>query len=161
MPLARRLEDHLVRNDAKYDIVAHRYSHDSIETADFADIPGERLVKSVLLEDDDGKLLAVLPATLSVHIGHLGTKLQRRLRLADPGEVQGVFPDCRDGAVPPLGAAYGLRNIVDDSLEAQPEVYFEAGDHEHLVHMTGAQFLALLGPAERVHFGVRERHAHR
>jgi Ala-tRNA(Pro) deacylase len=75
--------------------------------------------------------------------------------------VPRLFPDCREGAIPPLGPAYGLRTVVDDDLEAQQEVYFEAGDHESLVHMTASQFLSLLGRVERAHFAQRERRTYR
>ena len=33
--------------------------------------------------------------------------------------------DCEPGAVPPLGAAYGLDVVVDDSLTDHSDVYFE------------------------------------
>lgn len=157
MAMPPLVEDYLSRHDARYDLVAHPRSRFSIETADAADVPGERLVKAVLLEDDDGMVLAVLPSTRSVHLGHLGTETHRRLRLADERELQGVFTDCQPGAIPPLGPAYGVRMILDDSLEAQPDVFFEAGDHEHLVHMTAAQFMALVGPARMVHFATPQR----
>jgi Ala-tRNA(Pro) deacylase len=159
MPMAPNVESYLARSGARYDVIAHPRSRTSIETADLADVPGDRLVKGVLLQDDEGKVLAVLPATRSVHIGHLTTQLNRRLRLADEADLASVFPDCRPGAIPPLGPAYGLRTIVDDGLDGEEEVYFEAGDHEHLVHMTASQFRALIGPAEKVHFAVPERHA--
>ena len=159
MAIAPLVEDYLSRHGAKYDVVAHPKSHSSHETAQLAHVPGERLVKSVVLEDEDGMLLAVLPSTLSVHIGHLSTQTHRRLRLADEGNLQSVFPDCSLGAIPPLGPAYGVRIILDDSLEAQQDLWFEAGDHQHLVHMTAEQFMALIGPAQRVHFGVAERRA--
>jgi Ala-tRNA(Pro) deacylase len=159
MAIAPLVEDYLSRHEARYDLVAHPRSRFSIETADVADVPGDRLVKAVLLEDDDGMVLAVLPSTCSIHLGHLSTETHRRLRLADEGELQDVFTDCKPGAIPPLGPAYGLRTILDDSLEAQPDVFFEAGDHEHLVHMTAQQFMALVGPAKTVHFGQARRHA--
>ena len=145
MSIPARVEQYLAQHGARYDLVAHPASHTSIETAEAAHVPGDRLVKGVLLEDDEGALVAVLPATRSVHLSHLGTQLHRRIRLADTADVPRHFPDCRDGAVPPLGPAYGLRTIVDDELQEGEEVYFEAGDHENLVHMTGAQFLSLLG----------------
>jgi Ala-tRNA(Pro) deacylase len=157
MAMAPLVEDYLSRHDARYDLVAHPRSRFSIETADMAHVPGDRLVKAVLLEDDDGMLLAVLPSTCSVHLGHLSTETHRRLRLADENELQGVFTDCKPGAIPPLGPAYGVRTILDDSLEAQPDVFFEAGDHEHLVHMTASQFMALVGPAKTFHFAHAQR----
>lgn len=161
MAIAPRVQDYMSRQGAKYDVVAHPRSQSSIETADLASIPGDLLVKAVVLKDEEGALLAVLPSTLSVHIGHLTLQLERRLRLADEGELQGLFPDCSTGAIPPLGVAYGVRTIVDDGVEAHEDVYFEAGDHEHLVHMTTPQFISLLGPAPRVHFGKAERRLER
>jgi Ala-tRNA(Pro) deacylase len=154
MALAPLVQDYLSRHGAKYDVVAHPRSRHSAETAQLAHIPGERLVKSVVLRDDDGVLLAVLASTLSVHIGQLSEETHRRLRLADETELQSVFPDCSLGAIPPFGPAYGVRIILDDSLDAQEDLWFEAGDHEHLVHMTARQFMALVGPAQKAHFGV-------
>ena len=151
----------MARHGDTSDVVAHPRSDSSIGPADLANVPGDRLVKAVVLKDDDGVLLAVLPSTLSVPIGHLTTELERTLRLADEDELRGLFPDCEPGAVPPLGAAYGVRTIVDDSLEAREDVYFEAGDHEHLVHMSGARFMELLAPARRAHFGRAERRLQR
>ncbi|HYC36720.1 MAG TPA: YbaK/EbsC family protein [Usitatibacter sp.] len=157
MAIAPKVEDYLARHEARYDIVSHPRSASSIETADAANIPGDRLVKAVVLKDDDGLLLAVLPSTLSVHIGHLATELDRRLRLADEEDLPRVFTDCAPGAIPPLGVPYGVRTLLDDSLGAREDVFFEAGDHEHLVHMTAEQFMALQGGAQRVHFGQAER----
>ena len=161
MGMAAKLGDYLARKGAKFDLLAHPHSQSSIETADRADIPGDRLVKGVVLKDDDGMVLAVLPSTMSVHIGHLTRELDRRLRLADEEELQRVFPDCEPGAIPPIGVPYGVRTLLDDSLAAREDVYFEAGDHEHLVHMTAEQFMALVGEAERVHFGRAERRLQR
>jgi Ala-tRNA(Pro) deacylase len=161
MPIPSRIESYLARHAARYDLVPHAASHTSIETAELAHVPGDRLVKAVLLEDDEGAFIAVLPSTRSIQLSHLGAQLNRRVRLADTAEVPRHFPDCRDGAIPPIGAAYGLRTIVDDELEGGQEVYFEAGDHENLVHMTASQFFSLLDPAERAHSARHERRTHR
>ncbi len=56
------------------------------------------------------------------------------------------------GALPPVCMAYGMQTFLDDSLARQPDVYFEAGDHEELVHMDRDEFLALMDKAERASF---------
>ena len=33
--------------------------------------------------------------------------------------------------------------LVDDELDRQDDIYFEAGDHETLIHLTGKQFRKL------------------
>ena len=55
-------------------------------------------------------------------------------------------------ALPALGAAYGIPTIIDQELDAQPEIYFEAGDHEHMVHMTQAEFSRATSELRRAHF---------
>jgi len=45
--------------------------------------------------------------------------------------------------------------VVDDSLIAQPEVYFEAGDHEDVVHLRGGDFLRLLDGSLHGRFSQR------
>ena len=160
MAIAPLVEDYLSRHGARYDVIAHPRSSHSAQSAAAAGIPGERLVKAVVLrdDDDDAVLLAVLPSTFSVHIGHLSEETHRQLRLADEADLQSVFPDCSLGAIPPLGPAYGVRIILDDTLESHEDLYFEAGDHEHLVHMTTPQFMALVGPAQMAHFSAATRH---
>ena len=37
-----------------------------------------------------------------------------------------------------------METILDDSLLEQPDVYFEAGDHEHLVHLEAWDLVRLL-----------------
>jgi Ala-tRNA(Pro) deacylase len=50
--------------------------------------------------------------------------------------------------MPPVGEAYGMATIVADELAGQPEVYFEAGDHEDLVRVSGKEFRVLMSGAE-------------
>ena len=157
MTIAMKVEDYMVRCGAKFDVVTHLRSRTSTETAELAHLPGDRVVKSVILEDEEGMLMAVLPSTCSVRLGQLGKDMHRRLRLATEDELRVVFPDCQLGAIPPLGSAYGIRTVLDDSLASQTEVYFEGGDHECLVHMSGEQFMALMRDAERRRFSHRMR----
>jgi Ala-tRNA(Pro) deacylase len=51
-----------------------------------------------------------------------------------------------------MGPGYGVETVIDDSLDDQPDVYFEAGDHASLVHMSGAEFSRLTQQAQRRHF---------
>jgi len=59
-----------------------------------------------------------------------------------------MFPDCELGAVPALGPAYKLDTVVDESLRGQEEIYFEAGDHEELIRVSGGDFESLLQDAD-------------
>lgn len=145
MAMASRIANYLVEQDADFDLLDHPYSATSMESAQLAHVPGDRIAKSVVLEDDRGYLLAVLPASCRVDLGELHRQTQRSLGLATEHELRALFEDCEPGAVPPLGPAYDIETIIDDTLAEQPDIYFEAGDHEQLVHVSGETFGTLLG----------------
>ena len=152
MTIARSLQDYLHDHGVAFDVIQHDYAPSSARTAAAAHLPGDRLAKSVLLEDDRGYLVAVVPSTHRVDIGRLGRALDRRLGLATEDEVEEVFKDCVTGAIPPLGAVYGIETVLDDSLAAQPEIYFEAGDHEELIRVSAQQFARLMTGSRRARF---------
>lgn len=156
MAIARTIQEFLTSRDVDYELVEHPRSVTSMRTAQAAHIPGERLAKSVLLEDDTGYLMAVIPSTHHVDFGMLRRQLKRRVGLAIEEEVAELFGDCDRGAIPAIGAAYRIDAIVDDALLRQPDVYFEAGDHEALVHMSGREFGMLM---TGVRHGAFTRHA--
>ncbi|MEX3949683.1 aminoacyl-tRNA deacylase [Paraburkholderia sp. EG287B] len=157
MSMSITLQERLRSKGSRYEIVRHPYSHSSMESAAAAHIPGDRLAKTVLLEDEHGYVAVVLPSTYAVQLSELWNKTGRRLGLATEDELRELFKDCNAGALPPICAAYGMKTYLETNLAGQPDVYFEAGDHEELVHMDGDQFLALMDDAERAHFARRMR----
>jgi len=156
MAIASKVQDYMSRNGVHYDVVAHPHSHNSSETAELARVPGDRLAKSVVLEHEDGFVIAVLPSTCHVKLARLGKEINHRmLRLATEDDVEKLFDDCERGAVPAVGPAYGLATYVDDALAGKPEIYFEAGDHEQLIRMTGNDFMSMMSRAGHARFASR------
>jgi Ala-tRNA(Pro) deacylase len=152
MAMASRVVNYLVEQDVDFDLLDHPYSATSMESAQLAHVPGDRIAKSVVLEDERGYLLAVLPASCRVDLGELHRQTKRNLGLATEYELGALFEDCEPGAVPPLGPAYDIETIIDDTLAEQSDIYFEAGDHEQLVHVSGETFEVLLGEALHTDF---------
>lgn len=140
MTASKSITDFLARECADYSLVKHPRSESSDKTAEAAHISGEKLAKGILLKDNRGYVLAVIPASHALETGSLGQKIRRPLVMASETEIARVFADCEVGAIPILGKAYGLTTVVDHVLCAQEEVYFEAGDHEVLIRINGADF---------------------
>ena len=161
MSIATRVEAHIRQCGMPFDVVTHARSLNSMQTAEFAHVPGDRLIKCVVLSDDDGYVVAILPSTSHVRIAKLDKELNRKLRLATEAELPQLFTDCELGSIPPMGAAYGLKTIMDDSLAHQPEVFFESGDHECLIHMRGEDFMGMLQDAGHARFSRQPRMASR
>lgn len=161
MAIASKVQDYMNQRGLRYDVLTHPHSHNSMETAQLAHIPGKCLAKTVVLEDEDnGFLMAVLPSTHHVQLGRLSKTLNCKLRLATEDEIARLFEDCELGAIPPVGAAYGMRMIVDDSLADYPEIYFEGGDHEQLIQMSRDDFMAMMERADHMHFGEHQWRHH-
>ena len=147
MAMAISIEQYLIRNDIPYDVMTHAPTKFSMDTARVTRVPAGRLAKGVVVRDERGYLIAVLPATHRLQLGRLRMQLAREVKLATEAELRSLFGDCVEGAIPPVGPVYGLDVIVDDILNEQPEIFFEGGDHQELIHMAGADFRRLLPDA--------------
>ena len=144
MAIAITLQQYLSSQGLAYDCVEHQPTGCSIRSAEASRLPGDSLAKAVVLKRRDGYIVAIVPASRHVKLEEVGAWLRQPVGLADEAEIAPLFPDCAPGAVPPVAAAYGLRSLVDESLEARSDVYFEAGDHRTLVHLTHDQFHQLM-----------------
>jgi Ala-tRNA(Pro) deacylase len=150
MSIAPKLQRYLDEVNADYDLVEHQPTKSSMETAKASSVPAERVVKAVLLDTDDEYLLAVLPSDRRVELSELRSELGHKPRLASEDEIKSLFNDCDVGALPPAG--YGITTIIDDAIDQQPDVYFEAGDHASLVHMKHDDFSRLMQGARHGQF---------
>lgn len=157
MPLARTVESFLADRHLPYTLERHRASTSSLGTAHSAHIDEDCLAKSVVLADDRGFVLAVIPASRRLELLRVRNELGRSLHLSLEEEMSELFPDCKQGAVPPVGAAYGLPTVLDSSLEERDEIFFEGGDHETLVRMERGAFLDLLESAEVAEIATESR----
>jgi Ala-tRNA(Pro) deacylase len=157
MTIAATQQRYLVRRNAQYDLMLHRHSGSSHETAEVAHIPESRIAKAVVVKDATGYALVVIPASNMLRLNCLRRDLHRDFQLVSETELARLFADCELGAVPPLGPAYGIETLLDEALTSLPDVYLEAGDHEQLVHLSGDEFLSLLGGARRGYFSREKR----
>jgi len=152
MAIATRLKWYLDAHHVDYEIVHHRHSTNSLESARAAHVPGGRVAKCVLLEDERGYVMAIIPASCRLQMPDIDRALGRHLELAREEELAPLFAGCEPGAVPPVGAAYNIPAAIDESLLRMPDLYFEAGDHEELVHVGRDAVSALWADCPHGHF---------
>jgi Ala-tRNA(Pro) deacylase len=148
------ITNYLRAHDVSFQLVEHAATRYSSETAQVAHVPGDRLAKAVVLADDDRYFLAVVPSNRRLDTEAVADLTQCDLELADEGDFPMLFRDCRPGAVPAIGEAYGVQTIIDDAIDEASDVYFEAGDHENLVHVTHSAFVELMPNALHGHISA-------
>jgi len=148
MALAAIIKEYLENLKLSYELVAHSHSSSALRSAEAAHVPGDLIAKSVLLGDDTSYVLAVIPASHRLELERLNTLTGRTLELVHEDEIEAAFADCERGAIPAVGEAYGIDTIVDNALFSLRQVYFEAGDHEHLVRVAAEDFRKVMGGAQ-------------
>jgi Ala-tRNA(Pro) deacylase len=154
MSIAPKLRYQLDREKAVYELIEHPPTTTAIGTAAAAHIPPSCMAKAVLLDLRNARhLIAVLASNRRIDLDALHGELDERPRLADEAEIMAIFDDCDAGAVPPLGG-YGVDMIVDDQIAAEPDIFFEAGDHRSLIHMEQTEFRRLTRGVRHGRFGT-------
>ncbi|MCG6940207.1 MAG: YbaK/EbsC family protein [Thiohalocapsa sp.] len=156
MSIAARVERRLGEQQVPYELLPHKTTGSTHETASAAHVPEDHIAKAVMLHDGHAPAMAVIPGDTWLHLDALNTDTGRTFRLDDEPELAELLPDCAIGAVPPLGPVYGIETFLDEALTTLAEVYFESGDHQNLVKVSSEDFLKLLPGARRGHYGHRE-----
>lgn len=154
MSVAQSVQHFLANRGVSYDLVAHAHTQHSVATARASHVHQDNLAKGILLRCGKGYLLAVLPASRKIRLSDLEAWLKKPIALATEVEVAKVFSDCEPGSVPPVAGAYGLPAVLDDSLEGFEHIYFEAGDHRTLVHVSRREFRRLMAEIPHAHISA-------
>jgi Ala-tRNA(Pro) deacylase len=144
---ASQLSEFLDSNDVKYVTIRHSPAFTAQEVAASAHIPGKDMAKTVIVDLDGRKAMAVLPASSRLDLNHLREAAgARRAEITDERTFEGLFPDCELGAMPPFGNLYGLDVFVADSLAEDQEIAFNAGTHTEVVRLAYQDFERLVHP---------------
>ncbi|WP_020411383.1 aminoacyl-tRNA deacylase [Microbulbifer sp. SSSA007] len=144
MTIAAKLSQYLNDQSVDYHLVQHPHTRTSRESAHAAHVREDQVAKAIMLQDNDGYVMVVIPASSSLDMRAVHMETGRNgLEMVAENELGSIFPDCELGALPPIGQAYGITTLLDSSLSHQETIYFEAGDHEELVEMDGPQFTKL------------------
>ena len=132
-----RIREYLDSRGAPYRTLPHPAALTAQELAAAVHRTGRRVAKTVLVEAEAQRYLAVLPACDTLDEELLADVLQARsVRLLREREFADLFPDSELGAEPPLGRLYDLQVVLDDSLaDRNEDIVFRAGSHSEAVQM--------------------------
>ncbi len=153
MAIAISLKDYLDEHGIEYNLVRHDPTKCSSRTAQASHVSGHDLAKGVVVKGKKSYLIAIVPASKRLRMRKMERWLKQPVCLAAEDEIQKLFSDCENGAVPPIGAAYGLKSVMDEELRGHDDIYFEAGDHTTLIHVSGSQFDNLMQKIPRENIG--------
>ena len=150
------LQDYLDEMGVAYRLSTHGTAYTSQDLAAREHVPGQQVIKPVVVMIDGKPYLCALPASHRIDLQKLREQLNaKEVALADEDHLQSMFPDCEAGAEPPIGKLYGLPTLMDLSLIRDEQVTFQAGNHTTAITMSLRDFRRAAEP-EIANFG---RHA--
>lgn len=147
MSVSNRVKKFLDENGVSYEHLEHAPVYTAQEAAQAVHTPGKEFAKTVVLRDDQGFAMAVLPATRKIDLDAFREAAGRpQLRLASEAEFKDLFPNCETGAMAPLGNLYDVPVFVDQSLREDETITFNAGTHADAIRMPYEAYERLVKP---------------
>ena len=144
---AQKLKRLLDEQNIKYLSINHSPAYTAREVAASTFVPRREFAKTVIVDVDGEKVMAVLSASHHVDLVALRKLANgKRIRLATEDEFKELFPDCEIGAMPPFGSLYDTRVFVDQMVTEVDDLCFNAGSHEQIIRMDCRAYLDLEQP---------------
>ena len=137
----------LDQSDTKYISINHSPAYTARETAASTLVPRREFAKTIIVDLDGEKVMAVVSASRHVNVQALVNLTGADSgRLATEDEFRTLFPDCEVGAMPPFGQLYDMRVFMDQMVSKVDDLCFNAGSHAQIVRMECDDYLKIEQP---------------
>ncbi len=114
------------------------YTNDNFENNAFRDhhLRNSNAARSVLLEDGQGKVLALVPANCILDLNRLCQLLGRELKAVSPAEIETMASSKGLDVIPAIPNINGLETVIDDRLvNSENPVLLDSGKSPHLLEI--------------------------
>ena len=130
------------------EVVEHRQTFTAAAEARASGVTPDHAAKTVVLRDDGGYRIAVLPASERLDMQKLRELLEGagRLRLATEDEMAADFGAFDVGALPPFGTMLPAPEIIDRRLLAHDRILCSGGDHRHSILVDPREIVRVAEP---------------
>ena len=103
--------------------------------------------KSLILEDDSGKVQVVIAADTLLDLNAVNQVLGRTLRATSTKDLNGFFEKHQLQSIPALPKLAGLTTIIDQSLLEPQSLYLDSGQEGQLILLHQEAFKAMIEDA--------------
>jgi Ala-tRNA(Pro) deacylase len=136
-----------------YRMCHHETAYTAQDLAAAEHVPGQKVIKPVIVRADGEFVMCALPAPYKVDIDELRDQLEaNNVELVEEEKLNELFPGCELGAEPPIGRLFNMPTLMDESVMNDSQVMFQAGNHSDAVIMSLADYRRAAMP-EVAHFG--------
>ena len=144
---AAAMVEYLDGHHVPYEFLEHEPTMSAAAEAEATGRPRSQVAKTVVLHDERGCVLAIVPASerLDRHKVTEALGSDRPLRLASEEEMAEDFPGFEVGATPPLGPMLPRAELVDPRLLDNDRIVCAGGDHRHSLFLDPRDVVRLAG----------------
>jgi len=148
VPVPTSVQTLLSQQNAQYQV--SDFSMDENERAHWHDqqLRNMSAAKSVILQDSQGRVLAIHAADRLLDLKAVNRQLQRELIAASPQDVYEFCLMHNVQSVPALPKVAGLLTLVDKSLLERSELWVDSGAENQLLHFSREDFGKILEDAQ-------------
>ena len=124
---------YLERLGMAFEVIQHERTQSAAAEARAAGMPAEDVAKTVVLRDEGGYRLAVIPASRRLDLCKVRDVLgeARGLRFVTEEEMASDFDAFEVGALPPFAPMVEAVELMDERLLDHDRILCSGGDHEH------------------------------
>lgn len=145
--LSSQLKEYLNQEGVKYTSINHTTAYTAQETAQSAHISGNEMAKTIIVNLDGKKAMAVLPAPEHIDLELLKEATgATQASFATESEFTSLFSECEIGAMPPFGNLYHMDVYVEESLSNDDVIAFNACSHRELIKMSYKDYAQIVKP---------------
>ncbi len=136
------LLDWFAAHNVEYEIHEHAAAFTARATATAEGVDPRTFAKVVAVASHDGRTaLIVLDATDQLDLRKARLAMGASdVRLLSEAELTALAPGCDVGAIPAVGALYGLTTYADYAVRDDPEISFNAGSHRFSARVERARW---------------------
>ncbi len=128
------VERYLADHGLEHSVIEHPVTYTAAAEARVSAVDPAHTAKTVMLRDDDGYVMAVIPASETLSLRRLRRVASRTgLRLAAEHELARDVPAFEVGAFPPIRALVADSSYIDFRVLIPHRVLCNGGDHRHSV----------------------------
>jgi Ala-tRNA(Pro) deacylase len=130
----------LARHDVEYEVHQHAQAFTALSVAKAEGVDPHTVAKVVAVTSQEGhRVLVILETTDRLDLRKAARALHvDSVRLLTEGELGALAPTCEIGAMPAVGALFGVDMVADHAVHDDRDISFNAGSHRSSVRVERA-----------------------
>ena len=141
------IRDELQQRGVAFEERHHPEAYTAQAVAQREHMSGHRVAKVVVVIADGRTIELILPASRHVNLNRVAELLgAQNIRLATEAEMQDQFTDCEPGAIPALRHWGDTEVLMDEHLNNDGDILFQAGTHCDAIRMRFDDWFNMVKP---------------